>query len=122
MRMPCGIFCRKTWAYQILRSRTSVIVKPQWLRSLTELNDEIRVGDAILIYYAGYGGSAELPELSHWNGGKVELLVPYDHFSLDGDFIILEKLLSDFAFKKGDNIVRQTFIFPEFTTIYQLTT
>ena len=41
------------------------------------LNDEIKVGDPILIYYAGHGGSTETPE--GWevgNTGKIELLIP----------------------------------------------
>ena len=90
------------------------------------LNDEIIEGDPILIYYAGHGSLAGTPkEWLDWNTDKIELLVPYDHSSLDGDPIhgipdrTLGVLLSQLAIKKGDNIVRQTFIPPEF--IYQLT-
>ena len=91
------------------------------------VNNEIKKGDPILIYYAGYGASAKTPEdWLDWNARKVELLVPYDHSSLDSNPIhgipdrTLGVLLSKLAIEKGDNIVRQTFILPEF--IYQLTT
>ena len=90
-------------------------------------NDEIKKGDPILIYYAGYGASAMTPEdWLNWNARKVELLVPYDHSSLDSNPIhgipdrTLGVLLSKLAIEKGDNIVRQTFVLPEF--ICQLTT
>ena len=96
------------------------------------LNDEIKEGDPILMYYAGYGGSADTP--NGWevgSTGKIELLVPYDHSSPletleDGNHKhgipdrTLGALLSHLASKKGDNIVRQTFILRGF--IYQLTT
>ena len=48
------------------------------------LNNKIKKGDPILIYYAGHGGSADTPK--GWkvgSTGKIELLVPYDHSSLD---------------------------------------
>jgi hypothetical protein len=93
------------------------------------LNDEIKEGDPILIYYAGHGGSAVTPE--GWevgSTGKIELLVPYDHSSplKDGNpkhgipDRTMGALLSHLAIEKGDNIVRQTFILRGF--IYQLTT
>ena len=79
------------------------------------LNDKIKEGDPILIYYAGHGGSADTPK--GWkvgSSGKIELLVPYDHSSLEeGDpkhgipDRTLGALLSHLASKKGDNIVRQ---------------
>jgi hypothetical protein len=81
------------------------------------LNDEIKVGDPILNYYAG-------PDtLKVRSTGKIELLVPYDPFSPlenanlkhgSGGF------LSHLAIEKGDNTVHQTFILRGF--IYQLTT
>ena len=90
------------------------------------LNDKIIRGDPILIYYAGHGHSAETPkDWSGWNTVKIELLVPYDYPSLDGDpkcgitDRFFGALLSELEKKKGNNIVRQTFILPEF--IYQLT-
>ena len=95
------------------------------------LNEEIKEGDPILIYYAGHGGSADTPK--GWevgSTGKIELLIPYDHSSPLEDVNpkhgipdrTLAALLSQLAIEKGDNIVRQTFkfILSEFT--YQLTT
>ena len=92
-------------------------------------NDKIKEGDPILIYYAGHGDSADTPE--GWkvgSSGKIELLVPYDHGSSLEDHNpkhgipdrTLGALLSHLASKKGDNIVRHTFILGAF--IYQLTT
>jgi len=94
------------------------------------LNDQIKDGDPILIYYAGHGGSADAPEGWETGTGKVELLVPYDHSSPletleDGNHKhgipvrTLGALLSQLANKKGDNIVRQIFILG---FIYQLIT
>ena len=96
------------------------------------LNDEIKVGDPILIYYAGHGiGSSDTR--NGWEvriTGKIDLLpvVPYDLSSpMEDDNPkrgipdrSLGALLSHLANKKGDNIVRHTFMLHEF--IYQLTT
>ena len=92
------------------------------------LNEEIEEGDPILIYFAGHGGSADTPK--DWevgSAGKIELLVPYDHSSLEGGNPkhgipdrTLGALLSQLAIEKGDNIVSQTFILRRI--IYQLTT
>jgi hypothetical protein len=82
------------------------------------LDDEIKDGDPILIYYAGHGGSAKTP--TGWEVGgadKIELLVPYDYSSpLEGGNPkhgipdrTLGALLWQLAIKKGNNIVRQTF-------------
>ena len=91
-------------------------------------DEGINEGDPILIYYAGHGSSAKTP--NGWVGstGKIELLIPHDHSPPLDDSNpthgipdrTLEALLSDLARKKGDNIVRQTFILREF--IYQLIT
>ena len=100
------------------------------------LNDEIKVGDPILIYYAGHG-LGDTPEAQGWEVGitgniasELRPMVPYDQpFPMeDGNpkhriplaGRTLGALLSHLANKKGDNIVRQTFILCEF--IYQLTT
>ena len=79
-------------------------------------DDEIKVGDPILIYYAGHGGWAETPK--GWevgSSGRIELLIPYDQSSSLEDpnpkhgipDRTLGALLSHLADKKGDNIVRQ---------------
>ena len=87
------------------------------------LNNEIKEGDPILIYYAGHGDTPK--EWLVWNADEIELLVPYDDSSLDGDprhgisDRTLEVLLSQLAIKKGHDIVRQAFILPNL--IYQLT-
>ena len=95
------------------------------------LNDEIKVGDPILIYYAGHG-LRDAPKARGWEVGiiasELRPMVPYDQpFQMeDGNpkhripDRTLEALLSHLANKKGNNIVRQTFILREF--IYQLTT
>ena len=94
------------------------------------LNDEIKEGDPILIYYAGHGGSANTPK--GWevgSTGKIELLIPYDHSSSleDGNpkhgipDRTLGALLSHLASKKGDNIVRKTFILHGLIYHWQLT-
>ena len=92
------------------------------------LNNKIKEGDPILIYFAGHGGSAATPDGWVGSTGTIELLIPHDHSSSLEDTNpkhgipdrTLGALLSDLASKKGDNIVRQTFILREF--IYQLTT
>jgi hypothetical protein len=77
------------------------------------LNRNIKGGDPILIYYAGYGSSAGIPE--GWKGGgagKIELLIPCDHSSSLEDpnpkhgipDRTLGVLLSQLADEKGDNI------------------
>ena len=92
-------------------------------------NDDIKEGDPILIYFAGHGSSVDTPD--GWevgSTGRIELLVPYDHSSPLDDSNpkhgipdrTLEALLSNLANKKGNNIVRQTFILRAF--IYQLIT
>jgi hypothetical protein len=92
------------------------------------LNDRIKEGDPILIYYAGHGSSVNVPK--GWktgHTGKIGLLIPYDHSSLLEDdsykhgilLRTLGALLSQLAIKKGYNIVRQTFILG---FIYQLIT
>ena len=96
------------------------------------LDINIKKGDPILIYFAGHGSWAYAPLEKGWKvggTGKIEFLIPYDHSSLqpveDGDRKYgipdrtLGALLWQLAIEKGDNIVRQTFIFCGF--IYQLT-
>jgi hypothetical protein len=81
------------------------------------LNHKIKEGDPILIYYAGYGGSADTPEGWEAGSNKIEFLIPYDYSSLEDDNYthgisdrVVAALLFHLANKKGDNIVRQTFI------------
>ena len=91
-------------------------------------DNKIKKGDPILIYYAGHGGLANTPV--GWEAGstgKITFLIPYDYSPLENcnpkygiPDRTLGALLSQLANKKGDNIVRQTFILREF--IYQLTT
>ena len=92
------------------------------------LDENIKEGDPILIYYAGHGSWAKIPDGWVGSTGKIQLLIPHDHssplnFSNPKHGIpdrTLGALLSHLASKKGDNIVRQTFILRKF--IYQLTT
>ena len=95
------------------------------------INPEIKGGDPILIYYAGYGGSTKTPQ--GWEverSDRIELLIPYDYSSRlednrDSDNHkhgipdrTLGPLLEHLARNKGDNIVHQSFVF----CIYGLTT
>ena len=75
------------------------------------LNDEIKKGDPILIYYAGHGGSTADASFGWVDGstGKMSFLIPYDAKHVIPNRT-LRTLLSRLAIKKGDNIVRQTFI------------
>jgi len=89
------------------------------------INDDIKVGDPIVIYYAGHGGSAKTPKGWEAGGTKIQLLVPWDCFNINvGEpkngipDRTLGVLLSRLASKKVDNIVRQTDIF----RVYCLTT
>ena len=92
------------------------------------LNEEIKEGGPIFIYYAGHGGSAKTPEdWKDWSTDKIEFLVPYDYSSVKDNpkygipDRTLGALLSHLANIKGDNnIVRQTF-YPS-RVYYQLTT
>ena len=115
---------------QIRNLRDSEATRAAIIREIEafSLNDEITKGDAILIYYAGHGGSAVTPK--GWAGGstgKIELLIPYDYSSsLEGGNHnlgipdrVMGSCLSRLASKKGDNIVRQNF-YPSW--VCQLTT
>jgi hypothetical protein len=78
-------------------------------------NDDIKVGDPIVIYYAGHGGWAKTPKGWEGRGTKIQLLVPWDCSNIEPTNGISDRtlgvLLSRLASKKGDNIVRQTDIF-----------
>ena len=92
------------------------------------LDDRIKEGDLIWIFFAGHGSSAKTPK--GWQVGstrKIELLVPYDYSSLKNGNPkhgipdrTIGALLSQLAMKKGNNIVRLTYFLCGF--IYQLTT
>jgi hypothetical protein len=110
-------------SYQIRNLRNSEATRAAIIDGIEafSLNDEIKVGDPIMIYYAGHGGWAETPK--GWevgSTGRIELLIPYDHSSPleDGNpkhgipDRTLGALLSQLAGKKGDNIVRHPKKFP----------
>ena len=82
-------------------------------------NDNIKEGDPILIYYAGHGGWKKAP--TDWQTGgseNIQFLMPCDYSNRpeagDRQHGIPDRtfgaLVSRLANKKGDNIVRQTFV------------
>lgn len=82
------------------------------LRSLMK-DDNIRHGDAIVIFFAGHGGRADVPPGWHAPESKGEFLIPYDcgheHESRKALPILdrtLGLLIKAIAAKKGNNIVR----------------
>jgi hypothetical protein len=88
------------------------------LRAL-KANDKIKSvpspqqsGDAILIFYAGHGGTAEAPDGWEASGPTIQVLVAYDSETVrDGHTIkgipdrTIGVLLEEIAEVKGDNIV-----------------
>ena len=117
-------------SFQIRNLRNSAATRAAIIAGIEafSLSKEIEVGDPILIYYAGHGGSADTPK--GWevgSTGKIELLIPYDHSSPLEDANpkhgipdrTMGALLSQLAMKKGDNIVRLAYIL---SVVHQLTT
>jgi hypothetical protein len=81
------------------------------LRSLKD-NNLIKSGDSIVIFYAGHGDAADIPEGWDQSGEEIQLLVPYDADTGEKDARVYSipdrtmcALLEDIAHEKGDNIV-----------------
>ena len=78
----------------------------------------IRLGDPILIYFAGHGSQIHPP--IWWEcggqGSKIQVIVPQDYSSKPGHEIsaisdrTIGLLIDEIAHKKGDNIVRVLFL------------
>ncbi|KAF8725308.1 Caspase domain, partial [Rhizoctonia solani] len=82
------------------------------IKALQELGNEdngIRPGDAIVIYYAGYGSEVEPPPDHTLNDSLVQCIVPQDASVADGVLPIPEFTIGALAHKiaqeKGNNIV-----------------
>lgn len=84
------------------------------LRSL-EVDARIQHGDPILIFYAGHGSVAAIPE--GWEAGgpnsNIQLTLPYDVYCQSGGKVVapisdrtLGALLEIISLEKGNNIVR----------------
>jgi uncharacterized caspase-like protein len=85
--------------------------------ALKDLRDDDRIdpGDAILVYYAGYGTEVEPPINWESDGQAMKAIVPYDcDVIIDTKSCqrvapipdrVLEVLFANIADKKGDNIV-----------------
>lgn len=79
----------------------------------------IEKGDSMVYYHAGHGSLAKTPkEWLSWNTDQIELLIPHDHSSQDGNPLYgipdrtLGILFSVIAREKGNNIVRQNIYSP----------
>jgi hypothetical protein len=86
------------------------------LEAFTELRNDDRIerdNNAILIYYAGHGSQTDAPEGWESPGSKVQMILPFDYGTDQGDNIVqgipdrtIGRLLEKMAEKKGNNIVR----------------
>jgi uncharacterized caspase-like protein len=88
-------------------TRDNIVSK---LRDLAE-DEKINPGDPILIFFAGHGAVAPIPEGWHAGGSHVQMLIPHDFDPTGRDGPGLHDytfnfLLRDIADKKGNNIVR----------------
>ena len=79
-----------------------------------KIDPRIQPGDPILIFYAGHGSVAAIPE--GWEAGgpnsNIQLTLPYDVYCQSGDKMIapisdrtLGTLLEAISLEKGNNIV-----------------
>ena len=87
-------------------------------------NDNIDEGDAIIIYFSGYGSRVTAPIGWAATDGRIETLCPYDDGMIDenGETIhgipdrTINTLLRELAAIKGNNIVRLMASHPSGTT------
>jgi hypothetical protein len=84
-------------------------------KSLTN-DSSIQRGQPIFIFFAGHGGQGRAPEGWISRDSKVQFIVPHDyHTERKGEMIrgipdlSINRLLTDLAIAKGDNIVRLLF-------------
>jgi hypothetical protein len=73
-------------------------------------DEKIKPGDAILIFFAGHGALAPIPEGWNASGSHIQMLIPHDFDPSGRDGAGLHDytfnfLLRDIADKKGNNIV-----------------
>lgn len=98
---------------QIVRLRNEGATRDRILQALSafKLNNNIKKGDPILIFFAGHGGETDAPP--GW-GSKIQMLIPYDcemstvsggcvHGIPDFEF---GQHLHEISKMKGNNIVR----------------
>ncbi|VDC06749.1 unnamed protein product [Peniophora sp. CBMAI 1063] len=74
-------------ATQIVNLRDKAAARDVILRELQALGtrEDIRKGDQILIYYAGYGATADTPDGWATKGDKLSTIVPYDGLAESDD-------------------------------------
>jgi len=73
----------------------------------------IKIGDGIIIYYAGHGGETDSPPGWEAEGGKTQYILPHDIKTKDENDIVIQgipdrtlaSLINQIAKAKGDNIV-----------------
>jgi len=102
---------------RIRRLHNHAATRDAILKAFKQLSVEetIRVGDPILIYYAGHGG--QLPPPENWEvgvpGRKIQAICPYN-YGEEGIHVIPDRtiglLLDLICEQKGNNIVRFLFL------------